>query len=287
FTPPIKVSNNTPPAFAFQSTLALDSAGNPSIVWTGINPVPSQGTFATFFSRSTDHGQSFLTPVIASGTSRSARNAKIAVDNNGNIVIAYVDFATSGSPVFSVRSTDGGMTFSPPSRASQQGEILGNPPYLAVDSRGAAYVVYEDASQSPEAIKLAIAADGQTFAASKAISDSHVDAFAPQIAIDSHDNVYVTFYDRFVTPTNAFNRDIVVIKSTDKGATFGPQVDVSNNAGQSTFPSLILDSQGRVSVAWEDTTGDPQRDGFVAPSFCCAAPLWPPVQPSGTEPERY
>src|SRR5262249_37371638 len=155
-----------------------------------------------------------------------------------------------------------------------------------VDSRGAAYVVYEDASQSPEAIKLAIAADGQTFAASKAISDSHVDAFAPQIAIDNHDNVYVTFYDRFVTPTNAFNRDIVVIKSTEKGATVGPQVDVSNNAGQPTSPPLILDSQGRVSVSWEDTTGDPQRDVFVARSFDGAATFGPPINLSATDPGR-
>jgi hypothetical protein len=281
FSAPVKISTNTAPAFALQSTLALDPAGNPYLVWTGVNPNPAQGGLGTFFSRSTDHGQSFSAPLIATGTSRSAQNPKIAVDNNGAIVIAYIDFATQGSPIFAVRSTDGGATFSAPSRVSQPGEVQNNPPFLALDSKGAAYVVYEDASQQIEPIKLAIASDGQNFAASKTISDSQVNAFAPQIAIDNSDNVYVTFYDRFVTPTNAVNREIVVVKSTDRGATFGAQVNVSNNTGQSTFPSLILDSHAGVSVVWEDTTADAQRDVLVARSSDGGATFGPPIDLSG------
>jgi BNR repeat-like domain len=264
FSTPITVSGNS--LIATQSTLALDSAGNPYVGWFGLNPLPSQGTFAIFFSRSTDHGNSFSTPVVASGASRNAQNPEIVVDKNGNVVIAYIDFLTSGSPIFSVRSTDGGVTFSAPSRVSQPGEIIGNPPFVAADSTGAAYVIYQDSSQSTATIKLAVATDGQTFAASKVVSNSQVNAFAPQIAIDKNDGVYVTFYDRFAITSSTFNREIILIKSTDKGNTFGPDFNVSEDSGQSTFPSLIVGDQGRVSIAWEDTTDDLQRDVLVARS---------------------
>src|SRR4029078_9052989 len=96
FSGPIKLSVTVPQAL--QSTLALDSGGNPCVVWTGPNPNPAQGTFATFFMRSTDHGSTFSPPAVASGASRSAQSPKIAVDKNGVIVIAYADFALAGAP---------------------------------------------------------------------------------------------------------------------------------------------------------------------------------------------
>jgi hypothetical protein len=279
FSAPTKLSGSS--VIAVQSTLALDSLGNPYIVWTGLNPNPANGSFAILLSKSTDHGNTFSSPVVASGTSRSAQSAKMVVDKNGAVIVVYRDFATSGSPIFAVRSTDGGTTFSPPFRVSQSGETIGNPAFVAVDSAAAAYVVYQDNSQSVTAIKMAVAPDGQNFALPKVVSDSQVSAFAPQVAIDKSDNVLITFYDRFAPTSLFFNREIVVIKSTDHGATFGPHVNVSNNSGQSTFPSLIVGSQGQLSVAWEDTTDDPQRDVLVARSTDGGATWGPPINLSG------
>jgi hypothetical protein len=279
FSTAIKVSGNA--ALAFESTLALDSVGNPYVAFTGLNPNPANGSFATFVSRSTDHGNTFSTPVLASGTSRNSRSPKIAVDKSGNILVSSVEFSQTGSPlfVFAVRSTDGGKTFSAPTAISQTGESIGNPPFVAVDSTGAAYVIYQDNSQSTATIRLAVATDGRTFAASKVVSASQVNAFAPQIAIDKNDTVYVTFYDRFASTSSAFNREIVLIKSTDKGNTFGSQINVSEDAGQSTFPSLIVGDQG-VSIAWEDNTNDPQRDVLVARSTDGGATFGTPINVS-------
>lgn len=277
FSTAVKVSGNA--ALAFQSALALDSAGNPYVAFTGVNPNPANGTSATFVSRSTDHGNTFSTPVLASGASRNSQNPKIAVDKSGNILVAAVEFSTVNTPlfVFAVRSTDGGTTFSAQNRISQGGETIGNPAFVALDSTGAAYVIYQDNSQSTSAIKLAVATDGKTFAASKVVSNSQVNAFAPQIAIDKNDGVYVTFYDRFAITSSTFNREIVLIKSTDKGNTFGPHINVSEDSGQSTFPSLILGDQGRVSIAWEDATDDPQRDVLVARSTDGGATFGNPI----------
>lgn len=261
FSAPIKVSGSLP--LGFESTLALDSADNPYIAFSGFNA--ASGIFSVFLSKSTNHGATFTAPVVASGASADAENAKLVVDKNGNIFVTYIDLATSGTPVFVTRSTDGGASFSAPMRVSQPGEGIGNPPFIAVDSTGAAYVIYQDSAQSISTIKLAIAAFGQGFGVPKIVSDVQFSAFAPQIAIDKNGNVLVTFYNRLLAGS-IFNREVVVIQSTDKGNTFGPQVNVSNNAGQSTFPSLILGAQGQVALVWEDTTFDPQRDVLAARS---------------------
>lgn len=277
FSNPIRIAGASP--IAVQSTLALDPTGNPLIVWTGINPVPAQGTFAILFCKSTDHGNTFSAPVVASGASRNAQNAKIAVDKNGNLEVVYVDFAMAGTPVFATRSTDGGATFSQPSRVSQPGEILGNPPFVALDSSGSAYVVYQD-NGPPITIKLAVARNGLDFDAPKVISHPQVSAFAPQIAIDNTDRVFATFYNRYAVSSTVFNREAIVTRSTDGGNTFGPQTNVSNNEAQGQFPSLILGDQGLVSVAWEDTAEDPQRDILVARSTDGGITFGPPINMS-------
>jgi hypothetical protein len=285
FSNAVKISGSA--AIALESTLALDSAGNPYVAFTAPNPVPANGGFATFVMRSTDHGNSFSTPVLASGTARSARSPKLAVDNDGRIVVVFADFAQTGSPVIAVRSTDGGATFSAPFRISQSDDITGNPPFVSVDSSGAAFVVYQDSSTQTATIKLAIAADGQNFAAPKIVSDLTVNAFAPQIAIDASDNVFVTFYDRFGQTSATLNREAMLIKSSDRGLTFGAQINVSNNQGQSTFPSLIVGNQGSVIVAWEDTTEDAQRDVAAARSTDGGATFGPVINVSSNSTRSF
>src|SRR5262249_43028738 len=121
----------------------------------------------------------------------------------------------------------------------------------------------------------------------KTICGSRINGFGPQIAVDTGGNIYDTFYDRFTITSSTFNREIIVIKSTDKGTSFGPQVDVSNNSGQSTFPSPIVDGQGHLSIVWEETTGDPQRDVFVARSNDGGATFGPPVNLSANSSRSF
>jgi hypothetical protein len=113
---------------------------------------------------------------------------------------------------------------------------------------------------------MAIAPGGTTFTVKKNVSDATVTAFAPRIAVDPSDAVYVTFYDRFVNSDGSFNREIMLTRSTDSGTTFSAPVNVSNNSGQSFFPSAVPDARGGVSVVWEDGTGNDQSDIFFAHS---------------------
>ena len=114
--------------------------------------------------------------------------------------------------------------------------------------------------------RMAIAPSGTTFSVKKTVSDPTVDAFAPRIAVDKSDAVYVTYYNRYLNADVTFNREVMVIKSTDGGTTFSTPLNVSNNAGQSFFPSVVPDSRGGVSLVWEDDTGNDQSDVFYAHS---------------------
>jgi hypothetical protein len=218
-------------------------------------------------SKSSDHGASFSTAVAVSPASDVVELPTISTDSSGNIICAYIDFKSSAGVVFAARSTDGGKSFSNPAQISGQREDASTSGLqIAFDSRGAAYIVYNDQAPANSTINLAAASDGRQFSTAAVISDNTVFAFSPAIAIDSADNIYVAFSDFFFDFVQGQNDEIVVSRSCDHGATFSTPVDVSNNPGQSVFPSINTDSHGNVAVAWEDTDDNLQTDVFLARS---------------------
>jgi hypothetical protein len=262
YSTPARVSPTAP--LGFDSTLALDSSGGIYAAWTGTRP--GQSGLAVFLSRSTDQGNTFSAPVAVSSSSQNADLANIGVDKNGNVMATYLEVSTNNLRLFAARSSNGGASFSSPVQISQPGEILsgiGGP--LAFDSTGAAYVVYSDLAAAVPTINLAIATDGQRFSTPKVVSDPSIAAFAASVAVDRADNLYVTFYNRQLT-FPFFSREVMLIRSSDKGISFRPQINASNNFGESTIPFLILGKKDEVNLVWQDTEDDDQGDAFLARS---------------------
>jgi hypothetical protein len=264
FSQPVKVSTNSD--ISFNSTLTLDGSGNIYIAWTTVDQ--STGNGGIFVSRSTDHGLTFSTPVIASSPTQDADFARISVDKSGNILPVFIVSLASRNPsLFAARSTNGGASFSPPVQISGNSQSVSTTgASVAFDSAGVGYIVYSDTGSTPVALRLAIAPDGQRFGSSSIISDGQKDDFAPDITIDKNGAIYVAFYSRFDDPLLGLTRDVELIKSCDKGGTFSGQVNISNNPGQSVFPSIVVDSEGVISVAWEDNTDNDQGDIFFSSS---------------------
>ena len=197
-------------------------------------------------TRSADRGATFLPPVRVSTAGRNADLPAIAVDANRNVVVAYIDQDPSNNLLVlnAVRSTDGGATFGAVQSLAGENSINPLQPLsLAFDSKGAAYLAWS-AATAPFTCRMAVAPAGTTFSIIKTISDSTLNAFAPRVAVDRSDAVYVTFYNRYAT-TTGLNREVMVQKSTDGGSTFSAPVNVSNNDGQSMFPFLAVDAARR------------------------------------------
>ncbi len=262
---PLKVSANA--AAATSGVLALDAAGNPYVAYTSQNG----STGEIWVTRSTDHGATFQPPARVSVAGRNADLPAIAVDANRNVVVAFFDQdPTSGLlAVNAVRSVDGGATFGTMQPLLNENSINPLQPLsLAFDSKGAAYLVWTTSAVTSGPVstcRMAIAPSGTTFSVRKTVSETGVDAFAPRVAVDKSDAVYLTFYNRYSTATG-LNREVMVRKSTDGGSTFSTPVNVSNNDGQSMFPFLAADARSGVSIVWQDDSGNDQTDVFYAHS---------------------
>ncbi len=262
---PLRVSTN---AVSTSGVLALDSSGNPLVAYVAQNGAIGE----IWVTRSADRGATFLPPVRVSTAGRNADLPAIAVDGNRNVIVAFVDTDPSNGllVINAVRSTDGGATFGAVQSLPDENDINPLQPLsLAFDSNGAAYLVWSTNSGGAGiafTCRMAIAPGGTAFSVKKTVSEPTVNAFGPRVAVDRSDAVYVTFYNRYVNADFSFNREVMLIKSTDGGTTFSTPLNVSNNAGQSFFPSVVPDSRGGVSIAWEDDTGNDQSDVFYAHS---------------------
>lgn len=262
FSAPLKLNGSF--LIAVSPSVALDAAGNIYVVWVGLDASEDPGAFLV---KSTDGGASFSAPVTFSSGNQFPDVPSVAVAPNGDVMAVYVEASGFNAGLFAARSTDGGATFSAPSQLTQASDSVFSQGFVAFDSTNKAYVVYDNNNLATPQVKLVTAAAGQPFGTPKVISDPAISTFAGHLAVDGNNHVYATFYNRFGTGVADFNRDIMVIKSTDGGETFGAQRNVSSNQGQSVFPFLAVGANGAVGVAWEDDTGNDLVDIFVARSI--------------------
>lgn len=87
--------------------------GNVYFSWSRFN---GNGSNAIYFSRSTDHGVTFSTPMKLTASFKSLQFPDIAVTGNGHVYVTFRTFEASGPSTDAVgvaKSTDCGKTFAP------------------------------------------------------------------------------------------------------------------------------------------------------------------------------
>ncbi len=120
------------------------------------------------------------------------------------------------------------------------------------------YAVWSDQSPGNFDIFCSVSGDeGHTFSGPIGpplnLSNSPGDSTSPQIAADSHDNIYVVWQES-VAGTNT--TDIFLTRSNNGGQTLSVPVDVSNSPETSEdSPQIAIDKNGDVSLVWSQGTG--------------------------------
>lgn len=180
-----------------------------------------------YFARSTDHGDSYSTPIKLDAGTPQIQGSAIAVAPDGTVYVAYRKYNTNptgGTPqadgIYVVKSTNGGVKFSKP---------------VLVDFIQS-YV--QAARRSPPVFRVT------TF---------------PSIAADEH-GVYVAWSNK--NPSSG--ADIEVSRSTDQGATWeSPVIPHSTLAswgtignGHQIMPALAA-AGDKLSVVWYDSRSEP------------------------------
>ena len=244
FSTPKNISNN--PAGAINPYLAVDSGGNINVVWVGSpRTVPS----IIFFSRSSDGGATFSTPIAVS--TYPSYGPLVAVDFAGNINVAWIEGLDGPFHVGFSRSSDGGATFTAPKQISGTSEVFPGP-RMALDSKGNIYVVWYTTPNGN--IYLSYSTDGgATFSNTNITNYSggptpSSSPSGPQIAIDSGGNINVAWEDNRSGPL-----DIFFSRSSDGGATFPTPQNLSNMGGAADL-QIATGLNGSINIVWQDST---------------------------------
>ncbi|WP_257385497.1 proprotein convertase P-domain-containing protein [Tahibacter caeni] len=244
------------------------------------------------FSRSTDLGVTFSTPLAFSSDERGI-GSDITTDASGRIYYAWPSITSGSAEIWVKTSTDGGATFGPavmaydlrgrfdfaiPSMESRRAFI-----YISagVDQSGGphngrVYLAFTDeAPNSPgNGSGSASATHGwiqvvysdnqgatwQVAATPHAVADqATVDRFHPWLDVDATGNVHLGFYDTR-NSTNRTGVDFYYVVSADGGASWTEEtrvsaaasVNITNGQEWGDYNGLSVSTANRVAMSWTD-----------------------------------
>jgi hypothetical protein len=259
FAAPVLVSQGTHAEVlaVVRPALAVRADGHLGAAWVE----PGQGGESHVRAAwSGDGGQTFSSPVlIASTTDPETTMASVAFDTAGLPLVAWLQH----SSVRLAAATGKPEVFGPPQIVDDLVcECCQPVPLAAGDQVVVAYrnLVRDAQGVASRDIYVAASADGgATFAEPVKVSDDtwriDVCPIAGPALVERAGSLFVAWMDgRFDDGT--FSRtDIWLAASPDGGASFGPNVRVNGVEGQyNGQPSLVIDRQGRVHVAWAADT---------------------------------
>lgn len=275
---PVELAANTLTVFQDKEYIAVDATGSPYdgnvyVSWTRF-----AGTASIYFSRSTDAGATFSTPMQISALS-SNQGSIPAVGPNGEVYVVWYNYNT-GAQRMAV-SLDGGQSFGTPFHVASVTPIPSplpgstfrdnSFPTLAVDQNtGNLYVAWNDFGTGDADILFVRSTDGgQTWSAPQRVNDDPLGndfhQFFPWLAVAPNGSVYAGWFDSRLDP-NPYVAPLIydeyVAVSTDDGLTFSPNARISTVSADSSIGfdgGFIGDYSGIAATdtfvypAWVDT----------------------------------
>jgi hypothetical protein len=239
-------------------SIASDGSCNLHIAWETDNKI--------YYSKLIKGEDEFGSPKIVSDRAAdSCSHPNIAVDGNDNIHIAWTDYrngatSTENSDIYYTHSNDGGSTFSADIRVDDdEGYHRQLAPIMAIDSMNNIHMVWmDDRAEIGDYyysfnIHYSISTDGgSTFESSYQINeyiDEEVLRTVGEIAIDSNDNIHVTYED-----DREGGAGVYYLRSVDGGDSFTDEIMVSkytDTVGVPTYSNIVA-HDGSIIIGWVD-----------------------------------
>ena len=214
-----------------------------------------------FFSRSTNHGGSWSSPIQVSPPTQNGavQGAQVAVGPQGQVYVTYeVFFVGNKRRQFLAKSTNGGLSFSTPVAITPLFNELtfsssyrkNSFPALAVNpSTGFTYVLYADQPSTTLGAQVefirSTTAGGTTFTAPIVINGSSAgQQFFPAITADSSAVIHTSWFDTRNSTSGASRYDIFASRSLNNGGTWSPNARVTPSIINAATSSFIGDYAG-------------------------------------------
>jgi len=264
--------------------LAYDSAGNLYYAYMAFQVDLSGNAYnaAIYVSKSTDEGAtwSFYTRVSSLGSGSDPYNDRpwLAIDRSTNYI--YVTWtlwhgkgaSCIGSDIMFARSTNGGVSFSVPTRLSSDSTITHAQvqwSQVVVGSPGKVYVTWRRFGLSgfTRAILMAKSTNyGSSFGAETIViqypnfnsadyrydGDDPATCTWPQLAYGPEGNLYIAWH----TYISDGNRDLNFIRSTNDGTSWSSKIAIASNIKDQFWPALAISPTGRIDAVWYDRRDD-------------------------------
>lgn len=245
-TSPVLVASSPSGQSIGNAKLAIDATGTIHVAW--MQWVGDPGTSATImYSRSTDEGMSFSSPVPVAGGAPELALESLAVDRGGIIYLAGTSFdiLSAARTVFLRVSRDGGQSF-PFVTTFGPGEV----PRLAVDGAANVNVAWRGAPVGGLTFSRSVD-QGFTFSLPKTIPCGDVPCLGgiPFIGADVGGLIYILSASCQAIHCNlSCNFLNSFTRSTDGGATFAPATDLRQIAGCGEASRLLVEASRAIDV---------------------------------------
>lgn len=249
--------------------IAVDTSQGPHrgavyVVWTR--------QCQTFISRSVD-GRAAFTPSRRLNDGCAGAQVAVSADGTVNVVTTTYSFSGESIQLDGLVSGDGGATFEagpaiatvPATSDTIDGEIRAPVlPMLAVAAdTGDLFLAWSDPSAGNLDVWFTRSIDaGDTFSEPVRLNDAVAgDQFQPAVAAGPGGEVVVSWFDRSSDPENRL-AELVLVRSTDGGASFGPTERVSS---QRFDPALAAPFDGNRRRFFGDYQGLVLGSGVAIP----------------------
>ncbi len=276
---------------SYEPSIAIDNGGNLHVVWYDYTTGPWGNDIEIMYvNYSTSAGWFNATVISDDNTNWNdgwSSSPSIAIDNNDNIhvvwsdntdgpwrsnsmdyEIMYVNYSSSAEWSNATVISDGfeGIYWN---------DGTSYDPSIAIDNNGNVHVVWDDGTVGPWGndgeVMYANYSSSAGWSNATLISDGFGGIYwndgysqEPSIAIDNNGNIHVVWYDNTVGPWG--NDDEIMYANYSFSAGWSNATVISDdgtnwNDGTSYDPSIAIDNNGNVHVAWGDTTIGPWISG--------------------------
>jgi hypothetical protein len=196
---------------------------------------------------------------VDNATTGHQLNPDFEIGSDGTLYAVWEDYRNGeyrdSGDIYFAYSTDKGKSWSTDMRVNDApaAGAARRYPHLAVAPNGTVYVVWQDFrrdpnptdpgstredDQNPDIYLSKLPKGAGAFQGDILVYDQGDYQDSPDVIVDSTGAVYVAFYDR---TGDIFYGDVVVVKSTNGGASFGAPVVADNQYAWSLWPRLAVD----------------------------------------------
>ena len=220
---------------------------NVYVVWQSFNPL------GTFFVRSTDSGASFEKPIKLGSNPADTVAPELAISGKNNVYVVWRE--NSPGDIFFKRSIDGGKGFGKTINLSNNAEHSTGHKVAVSNDGNNVYVVWDDEttqSGSNDIFFRRSSNGGTSFDNTINLSNNAGESRGSKVTTATsgkvtNDNVYVTWVDDLSSP-NA--NEILYLRSTNGGTSFGNTINLSNDPGNSLGPVAAAYGDNHFYIAW-------------------------------------